>query len=276
MTEPSRKVTPLDIPPRRVEREARLRWVPIDKMKVSPLAQRELRQARVDKIAANFDLEQVGTPTVNERGGHFFVIDGQHRIEALREMGWGDQQIQCWTYAGLSEEEEAEKFLKLNDTLAVDAFSKFRVGVQAGRFEETDIDRIVRAGGLRVSQDMSQGAIRAVGTLRRVYTRGGPATLARTLRICRDAYGDRGLDAAVLDGIGLLCDRYNGDLNDDVAVEKLSRVHGGVNGLLGKAENLRRQTGNPRNHCVAAAAVEFINAGKGGKKLPSWWKSGEK
>ena len=34
---------------------------------------------------------------------------------------------------------------------------------------------------------------------------------------------------------------------------------------------VRRQTGNQRGQCVAAAAVDIINAGRGGVKLPSWW-----
>lgn len=256
----------------RVEREARLKWVPINLMKVSPLAQREVNQARVDHLASHFDLEQIGTPTVNERDGHFYIIDGQHRIAALKEIGWGDQQVQCWTYQGLTEEEEAEKFLQLNDTLTVNAFAKFRVGVRAGRAEECDIDRIVRAQGLCVSTDKVPGAIAAVGTLRRVYTRAGAGVLARTLGLVRDAYGDSGMEAAVIDGIGLLCQRYNGDLDIPVAVERLSKVHGGVNGLLGDAEKLRRATGNQKGHCVAAAAVDIINRGRGGKKLPSWWR----
>lgn len=257
---------------KKVERSARLRWVPIEKMKVSPLAQRGLNPSRVDKIAATFDVEQVGTPTVNERDGHFYIIDGQHRVAALKEMGWGDQQIQCWTYVGLTEEEEAEKFLLLNDTLAVKVFDKFRVGVQAGRAEECDIDRIVRASGLVVSKDHVPGAIAAVGTLRRVYDRAGGAVLGRTLRLIRDSYGDPGLEAPVIDGLGMLCQRYNGQFDDEAAKKKLSDAHGGVNGLLGKAEQLRRQTGNPKGQCVAAAAVEIINAGRGGNKLPSWWK----
>ncbi len=259
---------------KRVEREARLRWVPIPKMKVSPLAQRELNQSRVDRILATFDLEQLGTPTVNRRDEHYYVIDGQHRIEALKQMGWNDQQVQCWTYEGLTEREEAEKFLKLNDVLVVNSFAKFRVGVQAGRLAECDIDRIVRAQGLCISLDKLDGSIRAVGTLRRIYNRSGPATLARTLRLVRDAYGDPGLDAVVLDGIGLLCQRYNGDLNDETVVTRLAGAHGGVNGLLGRAENMRRQTGNPKAHCVAAAAVEITNTGVRGKeRLPSWYQS---
>jgi len=249
-----------------------LKWVPINEMKVNPLAQRELNQARVDRLAVDFDLEQMGTPTVSIRDGSYYVIDGQHRIEALRQIGFGDEQLQCWTYEGLTEVDEAEKFLKLNDYLAVLGIPKYHAAITAGRPMECDIDRTVRAAGLVVSKDQLPGAIHAVGTLRRVYTRSDAATLARTLRLIRDAYGDPGLEAAVIDGIGLLCQRYNGQLDEDTALEKLSKAYGGVNGLLGKAEKIRRETGNYKNHCVAAAAVDIINSGKGGKRLASWWK----
>lgn len=256
----------------RMEREARLRWVPLAKMKVSPVAQRQLNAARVDHLAASFDLEQLGTPTLSERDGSFYIIDGQHRVEALRQIGWGDQQIQCWVYSGLTEQQEADKFDRLNDVLSVHAFDKFRVRVAANRDIESDIDRIVRAQGLVVSRDKLPGAISAVGTLRRVYTRADGKTLGRALRIIRDAYGDPGLEAPVIDGLGLLCQRYNGDLNDEEATRKLASANGGVNNLLGRAEKIRRDTGEYKSHAVAAAAVEIINSGKGGKKLPSWWK----
>jgi hypothetical protein len=136
----------------RIERKARLRWVPLTQMRVNPLAQRDLNQARVSKLAAVFDPEKMETPTVNHRGNWYYLIDGQHRIAALKQWlsSWQDQQVQCWTYEGLSEVEEAEKFLALNDALPVRAFAKFKVSVQAGRDTEADVDRIVRALGLRI------------------------------------------------------------------------------------------------------------------------------
>lgn len=257
----------------KLNRVARLRWVPIPQMRVSPLGQREINRARVDRMAASFDPEQIGTPTVSHRGDWYWIIDGQHRIETLKEVGWGDQQVQCWTYEALTESEEAEMFLKLNDVLSVSAFDKYTKGVAAGRLAESDIDRIVRTNGLVVSRDKLPGGIGAVGTLRRIYDRAGAGVFARSLRVVRDAYGDPGLEAPVLDGIGYLCQRYNGALDDKTAVERLAKAHGGVNGLMGKAEVIRKSTGKPRGQCVAAAAVEIINAGRGGAKLPAWWKS---
>lgn len=256
----------------RVESLARLRWVPIAQMKVSPVAQRELKQSRVDHLVATFDPEALGHPTVNERDGAFYVIDGQHRIEAMRQIGWGDQQVQCWTYMGLSDESMAEQFLKCNDYLAVSAFDRFTKGVNAGRAVETEIDRVTRANGCVITREEVPGGVGAVGTVRRIFDRAGSAVLGRTYRICTGAYGDPGLDAPVLDGIAHLCQRFNGDLDDDAAVKKLSGAHGGVNGLLGKAEQMRRATGAPKAHCVAAAAVVIINQGRGGKKLPDWFK----
>jgi uncharacterized protein DUF6551 len=263
-------------PAGRLERAARLRWVPLREMRVNPLAQRDLNRARVAQLAACFDPEQIGAPVVSCRGGWFWLLDGQHRIEAYKLWlgSWEDQQVQCWCYEGLSEAAEAERFLRLNDTLTVGAFAKFKVAVQAGRDAEADVDRIVRALGLRIAAGRSGGGICAVATLRRVYDRAGAAVLARALRVIRDAYGDAGLDGPVIEGIALVCQRYDGDLSERHAVARLGAAHGGVGGLLSRAGQLRQGTGLSPAECVAAAAVELINRGTRRAKLAPWWRAG--
>jgi hypothetical protein len=116
-------------PAGRLERRCHLRWVPLIQMKVNPLAQRELNQARVDRLVAAFDPEQLGAPTVSHRGGYFYLIDGQHRVAVCKKwLGTReDQALQCWCYEGLAEAEEAEVFLKLNDVLPVHANARFTV-----------------------------------------------------------------------------------------------------------------------------------------------------
>lgn len=259
-------------------RPYRIQEVPIGKMATSGRAQRELKKHRVDELIANFELDDFGQPVVSWRDGLYYIIDGQHRIEALRQWlgkGWEIQKIECRVYQGLNEVEEADMFDRLNDVLQVSAFDKFKIRVVAGREAEATIDKIVKSENLIISRDKIPGAVHAVGTLGRVYARSDGSVLARSLRIIRDAYGDAGFQASVIDGIGHLCQRYNGVLDEKAAIQKLSDTRGGVNGLLGKAAILHKQTGNSHSQCVAAAAVDIINASRvtGTKRLPSWWKA---
>lgn len=255
----------------RLTRTAKNEWVRLDQMKVSPLAQRELKQYHVNDIIIKFDLGKLGIPTLNKRGGHYYVIDGQHRVEALRGMGWGDQQIECSVCINLTEQQEAEMFLGLNDALTVNGFDRYRVGIQAGREEDCAIEDIVRDRNLHVSMDQTGGSIHAIGTLRRLYKQTGADNLSRTLRIVHTVYGDIGLSAAVIDGIGLLLHRYDDDLEDVRVIEALANVPGGINALLGNAERIKVKQRVSRRLSVAAAAVDIINANKG-KKLRNFWK----
>jgi hypothetical protein len=243
-------------------------------MKVSPRAQREFRPSHAEKFAADFDLEALGYPVVNHRDGHYFVVDGQHRIEALKMIGWGDQQIQCECYEGMTEAQEADLFLRRDDRRAIRSFDKFRIAVTAEREAETDIERVVLAQGLKISNSDSPGCLSAIAALQKVYKTAGPEGLGRALRIVRDAYGGHqaALRGDIITGLGLVCSRYNGKMDDEKAVERLSKVPGGALGLMGKAEVIRRQTGRQKAHCVAAATVETYNAGRGGSKLEPWWK----
>jgi hypothetical protein len=259
-------------------RPYRIQEVAVGKMATSRRCQRDLNQSRVDYLYANFELDDFGHPVVSWRDGLYFIIDGQHRIEALKlwlGKGWEIQKIECRVYQGLSEAEEADMFDRLNDVLQVAAFDKFKVRVAAGRPAEVAIDMIVKDEGLVISRDQIPGSVHAVGTLGRIYSRADGDVLARSLRIIRDAFGDTGFQATIIDGIGHLCQRYNGVLDEKAAIQKLSDTRGGVNGLLGKAIILRKQTGNSQAQCVAAAAVDIINSNRvaGTKRLPSWWKA---
>jgi hypothetical protein len=253
-----------------------IQWVKLGKMKVSALVQRELKPSRVDYLSSVFNLEMLGNPEVSFRDGHYYIMDGQHRIEAVKNWlgkGWEDQCIQCWVATGLSEKDEAEIFLTLNDTLSIDTFQKFKVALRAGREIEIAIACIVNNEHLVISKDNVPGGIHAVGTLKRVYIRDGAQSLGRALVLIRDAFGDSGLDAIVIDGFGMLCNRYNGVLDEKQSAITLSNAHGGVKGLIGMAEALRLKTGNGQAHCVAAAAVNIINRDRKNKdKLVGWFK----
>lgn len=264
-----------------VARTASRDWVRLGDVQVNPLVQREFVPAKADEMAANFDMESFGLPVVNRRGGHAFVIDGQHRIAALRIWlgeGWQDQHFEAEVYTDLTEAEEAEAFLRRNNAMSVNTFSKFRIAVVAGREDELAVETIVRREGLSITRERSaEGRVMAVGSLLRIYRRAGGVVLGRTLAIIRDAYGDAGLEALVLNGMSQVVHRYD-ELNDKELIDRLGRAHGGVSGMLAKAERARKESGNPKTYCVAGAIVDTYNAlsaaGKGGDgtRLTSWWR----
>lgn len=265
------------LPARRVERRSHLEWVPIAEMRVPPTGQREFRPPAMSRIARDFDPDKLGYPLVNRRDGVYWIIDGQHRVAALKAMGWGDQQVQCEVFRDLTDAEAAEAFLGRQNRTNVRSLDEFRVAVEAERPRECDIDRVVRAQGLRIAAHRStEGAVSCVSVLGRLYDRGGAAQLGRALRVTRDAFGTPGMGASVIEGVGLVCIRYQANLDEAAAAAKLGGRMGGVNDLLNRAGVLRKQTGRPVAHCVAAAVVDILNSGKGGRKLTDWWHEDDK
>jgi hypothetical protein len=256
-----------------VVRDPHLRWVAIADMKVSPRAQREFSQAQAERYAADFDLEALGYPVLNCRDGVYYIVDGQHRIAALKLIGWGDQQVQCETYFDLTEAQEADLFLRRDERRAINAFDKFRIALVAGREPEVDIERTVLINGLTISNNRDDGCISAVTSLRKVYTAHGPVLLGRVLRIIRDAYdaNRRAFDAPTLSGVALFCARYDGAIDEARVVDRLAKLPRGALGLSQKADVIRRQTGANKANAIAAAITETVNAGRG-PKIPSWWK----
>ena len=255
------------------QRQSRLEWVATSQMHVSPTAQREFRENH-PVLSAEFNPEAMGFVVVNKRDDRYWIVDGQHRVEAFRRwVGSDDQQIQCEVYHDLSESEEAELFLTKDERKAIRPFDKFRIGVHAGRELESDVDRVVSSQGLRVSTDSNENSIAAVTALRTVYKSAGAVGLGKTLRVLRDGFeGDGGKFASeLIRGVGLVCQRYNGQVPEDVLVEKLAGVRGGSPALVRKANIIKAKTGRPKADCIAAAVVETYNSGRGGKKIPGWF-----
>lgn len=255
-----------------------IRPVAIADMQIAPAAQREYSSDQAIKIAGKFNWESFQIPVVNYRNGIPRIVDGQHRVAAAKMKGYEDAKVRCLCYENLTEAEEAELFLQLNDRRAVKILDKFRIGVTAKREEELAITRVVESCGLRVSSNYGEGAIRATATLRTIYRGGdnGPEVLRRALIIIRDAYGTVGFEAIVIGGMGLVCRRYFDELDNAGVIEKLANARGGLKGLTNRAMQLKMQTGAQKAHCVAAAIVDILNSGQGGYKLTQYWNTRSK
>lgn len=262
-------------------RPSKIRPVPISQMRVPPalVTQREFRKAHGDRIAADLDLNKLGYPIINHRDGIYWICDGQHRIYALKQNGFEKDVLDCEVYEDLSDADMAEIFLGRDARRAISPFDKFHVACTAGRRRENDIRRAVETQGLKISRDADDNCIGAVAALGKVYDRSGDVVLGQVLRTIKSAYaGDpSAFDQSLIDGLGLVYNRYNGRTNEKDLAARLAATRN-ARALLLKAEALRERTGNQKSQCVAATVVDIYNRGvgpRGAKRLPSWWKESE-
>jgi hypothetical protein len=262
-------------------RPSKIRPVPIAQMRVPPalVTQRQFSKAQGDDIAANLNLDLLGFPIVNHRSGVYWICDGQHRIYALKENGFEKDAVDCEVYEDLTDAEMAEIFLGRDDRRAINAFAKFHIACTAGHRRECDIRRVVELQGLKISQAQDENCVAAVGALRKVYDRcGGDTVVAQVVRTIKNAYaGDSAaFDASIIEGLGLVFNRYNGRTNEKDLSARLAATIQGARGLLRRAESQRERTGNRKAQCVAASAIDIYNKGaKKTQRLPSWWKTAE-
>lgn len=273
----AKKPTPADIA-KFIKRDAKIRTIRLGDIRVSPTSQRELNLAKGKAILDKLQMEDLGTFTVSSRDGFYWLIDGQHRFWALREFfgeGWEEWEIEAFTYFGLTESQEAEKFLIFNNNLAVDAYSKFKIGVVAELPVPTDINRVVLSLGLKVTRYKAQGSVAAVGAITKVYDRLGPGGLAHTLAIIRDAFALTGFEQSIILGTSLFWARYEGTVDQDDLVKSLSRTPNGYKGILSRAKLWKERVDQPLDQCVAASISDIYSTGRRNKGLGSWWKDGK-
>lgn len=261
---------------------SKIRPVPIPQMRTPPalVTQREFRKAHGDEIAKDLDLNKLGFPIVNWRDGVYWVVDGQHRIYALKENGFGDEVLDCEVYEGLSDAEMADIFLGRDARRPISPFDKFHVACTANHERETAIRRAVETQGLKIGRAKEENTIGAVAALGSVYDLCGKnheaeVVIGQVVRTLKNAYaGDAtSFDAHVIRGLGLLFNRYNGRTHEKELTASLAAVPQGVRTLLRRAAANRERTGNLIAQSVAAVVVEVYNRGRAHReRLPPWVK----
>lgn len=250
-------------------------------MRVPPalVTQRPFIQGHGDYLAAELDLNKLGHPVLNHRDGVYLILDGQHRIYALKANGFdGVDVVECDVYENLNDAEMARMFLGLNTRRAVNPMSNFHIAVTGKMERETAILSVVESLHLKVGRAMDDNTVGSVGTLAKIYDRWGVGILKQTLRTVQQAWGGsaNSFQQSILEGLALIYSRYGSKVGEMRMVESLGKATYGVRGILTRAASQRERTGNQKAQCVASTMVDIYNKSVKGPrsqfKLPSWWK----
>ena len=213
-----------------------LLWIELAQLRI-PRYQRPEPDERADKLYKSWDSMACQALQVSFRNKIHWIIDGQTRAQAARRYGL--DKLPAIVAHGLTEEREAELFLKANrDRLRVNAIDRHRAEAIAQEARALIIDEVLASNGLmlgavnkskngyHLESETELRAINAVCACEEVYKDGAGELLDRSLRIIEASFH---ADSArfrgnIIKGIGYFLARDTWGADDEKVTKQLSKI----------------------------------------------------
>ena len=190
--------------------------------------QRNVSDTRAQRIACEYDPAKVGVLIVSHREGKYYIIDGQHRLNAMRILNI--EQTNCIVLEHMTYEQEADYFRKQNkDCRRLSLQDRFLAGVEAEDEMCVTINTIVNKNGFMINRSnhsndpQALNAIKAVELICELY---GYEVLDKTLDyISRTWPGDiQAKQREMLVGVAAFINTHSPLLTKDSFVSRFKMV----------------------------------------------------
>jgi len=192
--------------------------------------QRPVERRDVKKLLQKWDPRKLTPIIVSLRDGKFNVVDGQHRLEAIRQMAKGKNvAVPCLIYTGMTYAEEAAMYAELDQakkrlTLPQSINALVEAGTDA---EVMEVKRLVEDGGFVWALTRRSGEpfeIEATRALINAYRLLGGGEFSRMLALMAGTWHGTpiSLRASMLSGMALFLKTYGTQLNDRSFIRHLS------------------------------------------------------
>jgi hypothetical protein len=239
--------------------------VDFDTLEIDPSIQRDEERDEINRIVREFNPDALGVVTVSVRDvanpstgkpeAHWFLVDGQQRRAACREVQY-QGKLRALVYRGLSKDQEAQLFLDLNDRKGVGPWSKFKARLEAGEEQALAIQLILDELEIPVGAPDGFMAIAKADSIFKAGER-GPANLRFALTILRDVYGE--YNARILGGLAYLYNECHQFLDEELLRSKLSEYASSPLQVVRSANTLKATYGGRADIVYAEALANFYN-----------------
>lgn len=162
--------------------EQRIERIPLDKM-ILDVYQRGLNARNIAAIARNFNEARLGVLVVSEReNGFYAVLDGQHRLAAMRQLGI--HSANCIVLEGMTLQEEAEFFRRQSENKQnLRVKDLFNAGIYAGDAQCIEIQRLLDKYSFRIGGSGHAKTVNALDALVMIVKLYGYEVLEYTLAV---------------------------------------------------------------------------------------------
>ena len=230
--EQTAKQTSLPLPEAEYRNPGTIRTISTSRLTSGLPYQRPLNQKKVDKIIREWNPRKLTPVVVSLRDGKFNILDGQHRLSAMRRMAGGkDVIVPCIIHTGMTYQEEAELYASLDtDKTPLTLRQHTKALVESGSDAQLlDVKRRIENAGFTWALDKPTGEafeIAAICAVTSAYRLLGGNAFSRMLDlIVRTWHGTpHSLKAPIISGMALFLKTYETEVNDHVFVARMSAV----------------------------------------------------
>lgn len=186
----------------------------------------------VDRIKKNFDTELLQPLEVSYRDGRNNVVDGKHRLTAIREIEneTGIKlMIPCYVHFGLTAEEECKMFKDLVENKRnVSRMELYRAAYEAkDNFTVSFVNTIRKAGFVFDFESRKKnGRIHMTATPANIYINLGQKDFERYLKLFNKTWlGNKHfISMNFMNGLYLFFVSYKDEIDDNIFIERLSKL----------------------------------------------------
>ena len=237
--------------------------------------QRTVKERTVQKLINNWNPIYLDPIVVSYRDGRYYVIDGQHRVTAMKRMSESgktasDVKVLCVVHTGLTFADEAELFYKLDQCRKkLSSAQSINALLQSGADAEiNEIFRLLKAQGFKWTLDNSAAGdykIKATRAVIYAYRLLGRKSFPRLLVLLSDTWkGDpASLTAMMLSGTALFLKTYETEINDHIFITRFQSIRPEM--ILSKARTDYSVTRNDLR-CARSLLVHYNKAVRSEKK----------
>ncbi len=233
--EPPEQPKPRDAPTQTDKRflnPAVLRMLSTSKLISGLPYQRPIDERNVEKLIREWNNAVLDPLVVSFRDGRFYLVDGQHRVSAMRKMNGGnDLMVMCKIHRGLTYEDEADLCYRLDQskTRLTLAQSTRALNESGKNVELQDIHRLIERNGftwIHGKKYARPHEIIATQTVINAYRLLGSTDFSRMLDLLNKVWhGDPySLSGAFISGMALFLKTYRAELKDHIFIRRMSGV----------------------------------------------------
>ena len=191
--------------------------------------QRKVEKRIVNKLVREWNPVLLTPLVVSHRDGRYYLIDGQHRVAAMRRIYGGDVKTDCVVHEGMTVQQEAELYLRFDSSIK--RITK-RQSVKAMLESKSDtrpqtIKELLKEAGFHWALNGRNPAnyyINVTSTLFRAYELLGPENFRRLFIMLAGTWKGvpTSVTARMISGTALFLKTYLEDLDDYVFTLRLS------------------------------------------------------